>query len=574
MSTSRSHPDPAKGAFFTPRLLLGLVTIALAVILVHQPDQARAGSDDFRTQVDIAGDWILEGSHQVQGRHQGVARFVRQGRTPDGGIRYLYEATVRYASAQQERHVGQAILVGHDIWVQASMIRHFGGFAGQFTGSTTSWRQAQVTHQAHYRMALGNDLASGLFVERLTSTGFPVGSGPCRLTAQEPQAHALELQIDGHEFFPSLHVALASARHHINLETYIFASDDTANAVVESLADAHDRGVTVRVLLDRHGSLNRGRDAIRELRRRGVETIVSGSYTEGLGNFLSDSLDSFWGALRRGMGYGGNTGREVRTGINRDHRKLIIVDGRLAWVGGMNIADEYLNDWHDVQLAVSGPRLRDLQREFFDRWTAAGGSLPQSSELPFYFQRWSAPAGVYGGVEVQTTLPGVSSRIKDAHMQAIGQARSHVLVENPYFLDQDIIAGLSAARQRGARVVVIIPNDEDHDVPAVRDATFFIYNDLVRQGVELMNYQGRMVHTKVATVDGVWTSVGSANLDHASLHTLSEINVACHDARFARLVENRLFVPDMEASEHRGVQRVGFFSQMKKGFFHLFRNLL
>ena len=89
-----------------------------------------------------------------------------------------------------------------------------------------------------------------------------------------------------------------------------------------------------------------------------------------------------------------------------------------------------------------------------------------------------------------------------------------------------------------------------------------------------MNYQGRMMHTKVATIDGVWTTVGSANLAHASLHVLSEINLVCHDARFARLVERRLFLPDMQISAHRGVQQVGFFTRMKKGFFHLFRNLM
>lgn len=164
----------------------------------------------------------------------------------------------------------------------------------------------------------------------------------------------------------------------------------------------------------------------------------------------------------------------------------------------MNMADEYEHEWHDVHAQVEGSATGRLRHLFEDRWKAAGGKGAQPPALAF-----DAPPGDMP-VDVVDNLPGIRSDIKTRYLRETERAQSRILIENAYFLDDDVIAAMNAAVRRRVRTVLVIPGDEKHDVPLVRDAFAHVQNSVVRSGIELYKDVGPMVHTKVASWTAAW----------------------------------------------------------------------
>lgn len=409
----------------------------------------------------------------------------------------------------------------------------------------------------------GDDALSGVHrgsagsgLERWTR--LPAATGPNRV----------ELLIDGTEMFGTLREALMGARRSIELQTFIYEGDATGRIVAHYLCERARAGVSVKLLVDKMG-MKMGKQLERELRAAGVELIVQHGHLEGLKNNLVDVGRGIAGFFGRLFGKKPKP-REKRGLLNHDHRKICVIDSTIGFCGGMNVSEDYELLWHDVHATVRGPAVAELEELFYDRWRAAGGR-GEAGAAPPCEARWPV-----GGVpvDVVAALPGLSTAIKQRYLAEIEGSTRQVNIAMAYFLDDDIISGLKDAVGRGARVTVIIPKDEGHDVPMVRDAFAWSEADVVRSGVHLRKFQARMLHAKVATFDGRCATIGSSNLDNMALTKLAEANLFIPDASFTALVDERVFAADLPRSDPVFPRKLSFWQKLKSGFFHLFRGIL
>lgn len=409
--------------------------------------------------------------------------------------------------------------------------------------------------------------------------GVRVEGGRPRRERLEPwrareDGNAIELLIDG-EAFRSMRPAIDAAQHLIEVQTFQWGDDATGRGIAEQLMAKARAGVKVRCLIDassktvndliKRKDVSAGLDD--ELRAAGVEVIFQHGYGQTFVESMKNVGRGLWDGVKRLFG-GRPPACEKRGIFNHDHRKLLLVDGRVGYAGGMNIAKEYEHDWHDVQAKVVGPAAHELHRLFVDRWRAAGG---KATELPA--PRWEAPPGDVR-VEVLATIPGKDRCILDRYLKEIEAAKRTTLIEVAYFLDDRIIDALGRSARRGVRTVVIIPSDEVNDVYLVKEAFAWVKNDVVRSGVELYMYKERLNHSKVAAWDGQRCTVGSSNLDRLALDEISECNLWVPDARFTRTLEQRVFAVDLPKSERVQVEPMAFKRKLVSGPLHFFRRFL
>lgn len=386
--------------------------------------------------------------------------------------------------------------------------------------------------------------------------------------------NAIDLLIDG-EAFRSMRPAIDAAQQLIEVQTFQWGDDATGRGIAQQLMAKARAGVKVRCLIDassktvndliKRKDVSAGLDE--EMRAAGVEVIFQHGYGQSFLGSMKNVGRGLWDGVKRLFG-GRPPAREKRGVFNHDHRKTLIVDGRVGFAGGMNIAKEYEHDWHDVQAKVTGPAAHELHRLFVDRWRAAGG---QATELPA--PRWEAPPGDVR-VEVLATVPGKDRCILDRYMKEIESAKRTTLIEVAYFLDDRIIDALGRSARRGVRTVVIIPSDEVNDVYLVKEAFAWVKNDVVRSGVELYMFKERLNHSKVAAWDGQRCTVGSSNLDRLALDEISECNLWVPDARFTRQLEQRVFAVDLPKSERQKVEPMAFKRKLVSGPLHFFRRFL
>lgn len=329
--------------------------------------------------------------------------------------------------------------------------------------------------------------------------------------------NSLELLVDGAEISPAGLKAIEGAQDSINLTVYALHGDRAGERVVELLCEKARAGVEVRVLLDGSGteaySDPRLDDFFARFRAAGVECIVNPP------------------SLVRG---------------HLDHRKILVVDGKLGFTGGSNIGDHYHNDWHDQQTLVRGPAVHALQEAFFRGWGREGGKMPKAQERGRFFR--AGPPVASGAETYVVPHEGGSAdqNIKAAYLRAIQTAERRITIANPYFTDADVLQALCNAARRGVQVQVLLP--AVNDVWILRDAARGFYPDLIEAGVEVYEYQGRVAHQKVAVIDGLWTMTGSSNLDARSLRNNDELNVLALDPKFAATVQRRLFDVDLHPS--------------------------
>ena len=376
----------------------------------------------------------------------------------------------------------------------------------------------------------------------------------------------MALLVDGREMFTTLRAALEGAKRSIVLQTFIYTDDSTGRAVARILMDRARAGVVVRVLVDNVG--NHMGKLEKELKSAGVEVVIQHGWGEGFKESILDFGRGIFDGIKRLFGKKPKP-RERRGVLNHDHRKITVVDGRIGFTGGMNIAREYEHDWHDVHASVAGSAVEQLEEMFYDRWKKAGG--PGARVAPADdVDAWPGTMAV----DVVGTVPGLGHQIKDRYLAEIDGARDRVLLENAYFLDDDIIDAMQRSAQRGVRNVLILPPDEGHDVPVVRDAFAWVQNDVIRSGVEVYKYRGRMVHSKVAAFDGRVATVGSSNLDAMALGKLAEINLFVVDQGFTRTLEERVFARDIPMSDRAVEKKLSWWEKVKGGVLHFFRGVL
>ncbi|HEX8705607.1 MAG TPA: phospholipase D-like domain-containing protein, partial [Myxococcaceae bacterium] len=324
------------------------------------------------------------------------------------------------------------------------------------------------------------------------------------------QGNACRLLRDGIETYPEMLEAIRGAQRYIRLETYMFISDAVGELFGQALAEAAERGVHVKVLYDAVGSWTSRREFFEGLRQRGVD----------IRSFKPFSL-----------------GRGVRHLLSRDHRKILVVDGEVAFVGGVNIAAQWAPEgkgagWRDDVLRIEGPAVHELERRFVATWRMAFQDRFDRIRHKVYRLRRPGPSR---GLVCLSVLSSRRS-IHRAYLHAIARARRSVLIAAAYFVpDRRMVAVLREAAQRGVEVHLLLNRRSDH--PFLEFATRAFYERLLSAGVRIFEWQRGVLHAKTAVVDGVWGTIGSFNLERMSLAFNHEVNAVFADPQLGRAVE-------------------------------------
>ena len=329
----------------------------------------------------------------------------------------------------------------------------------------------------------------------------------------------LRLLNSGAEHFPALLTAIGEAEREVHLETYIFEDDQTGRAVAAALAAAARRGVDVRVLVDGFGAPGFAEQQQPGLLAAGVQVLV---YRPEIARFR----------LRRHR-------------LRRLHRKLALIDGRVAFVGGINVIDDF-NSPHrsspryDYAVRVEGPLLVPIQRALRRLWEVV---LWARLNRRYRLTRLIEASGAARGDQTAAFLVRDNLRhrhdIERAYLDAIGAAREEIVLANAYFLPgRRFRRALRAAAGRGVRVTILLQGLVEYRL--LHYATQALYGNLLAAGIRIFEYQRSFLHAKVAVIDRHWATVGSSNIDPFSLLLAREANVVVLDRRFAEELEQSL----------------------------------
>lgn len=318
--------------------------------------------------------------------------------------------------------------------------------------------------------------------------------------------NAVETLQNGDEIFPAMLQAIAGAEHSINFETYVYWSGSIGTRFAKALAERAAAGVEVNVLLDWQGSVSMDYGLIQSM-------VLAGASVERFRPvewFTLDRLNS------------------------RTHRKLLVVDGRIGFIGGVGVADEWLGDarnpeeFRDLHYRVEGPIVRGMQGAFAFNWVEATGLVLQGEE---HFPE-TAPAGNVLAQLVYSTT-GSRNVMHTMLMTALASAQDHIRIGTAYFVPDEIaIAQLIAARRRGVMIDILIPG-EHHNKDVVRSASRHFWGELLEAGVNFYEYEPTMYHAKIIVIDESWTSIGSANFDERSFRLNDEANLNVYSHEFA-----------------------------------------
>lgn len=318
------------------------------------------------------------------------------------------------------------------------------------------------------------------------------------------EGNSLELMVDGEAFFPAMLDAMSRARHSLLLEFYLVTSGSVARRFMDEMIRACGRGVMVRLVLDGFGGLKFAQADRRQLEAAGVQIVVYNPlhFTKLTRNFA------------------------------RDHRKLLVVDQQVAFIGGTGLSDLYWRSqepgspWHELMTRIEGPAVADLVSVYNDLWLrCTHQALPAAPAN-------SAPCGATR-VRVSTVQGMYQQQIKVNFLHRVNQATDHVWMMTAYFLPSfSVRSALKRAARRGVDVSLIIAGPYT-DTPWVFHASKRYYRSLLAAGVKIYEYQPRFLHAKAAVVDD-WASVGSCNLDHWNLRWNLEANIEVTQAEFVR----------------------------------------
>jgi cardiolipin synthase len=316
----------------------------------------------------------------------------------------------------------------------------------------------------------------------------------------------------GAEYFPALEAEIDGARAEIHLETYIFEDDETGRAIAGALMRAAERGVATHVMVDGYGSQDLDRELVREMRKAGVRFLV---YRRNI---------SPW-TLRR-------------TRLRRLHRKIMVVDARVAFVGGINVVNDTdapgaTPPRFDYAVRVEGPLVAEIVfvvRRLWQRVSAV--------QIQARWRRAGAiqPSREYRGTQRAAFVVRDNTRhrrdIEQAYLAAIGKARSEILIANAYFFPgRTFRRVLMEAAARGVRVILLLQGRVEYVLQHY--ASRALYGAFLDAGIEIHEYQKSFLHAKVAVVDRHWATVGSSNIDPFSLLLAREANVVIEDDGFA-----------------------------------------
>jgi len=329
--------------------------------------------------------------------------------------------------------------------------------------------------------------------------------------------------LNGDQIFPAMLGAIRSARRTITFETYIYWSGGIGKEFADALAERARAGVKVHVLLDWVGSEKMEEAYLEEMQQAGVE--------------IRRYHKPHWYNLTKLN--------------NRTHRKLLIVDGKVGFTGGVGIADEWTgsgqdeNHWRDTHFRAEGPVVGEMQAVFVDNWIETTGTVLHGDS---YFPE-PTPIGRSKGQMFMSSPTGGAESMHLMYLMALTGASRSIQLSMAYFVPDDLaVRTLVAALKRGVKIQIIMPGPKG-DAAIVRRASRARWGDLLTAGAELYEYQPTMYHCKVLIVDGYLVSVGSTNFDNRSFSLNDEANLNIYDAAFAR-EQIEIFEKDLKHS-HR-----------------------
>ncbi|MBS1113160.1 MAG: phospholipase family protein [Nitrospirae bacterium] len=353
----------------------------------------------------------------------------------------------------------------------------------------------------------------------------------------------------GHDSFRKIFDAVEKAKELICLEFYIFRNDETGNELAKILKTKALNGVTVSILYDHFGSLGTPMTFWRDMRKAGVQIRASRPFK------WTDPFHY----------------------VHRDHKKLLIIDGVIAFTGGLNIANEYrgyhrvrnIKGWRDTGIFLEGPVAKTLLEIFKKSWQVWKGPA-------IHFDQSTEP--VDGGVPVLPIFVNSAKgrrKMRKLLYYSISQARTDICLTTAYFTpSRRMLHVLEEAEARGVDVKLLLPGKSD--VTAAHYAGRAFFAKLLKAGVEIYTYQGEILHAKTAVFDGVWSVIGSTNLDFQSLRKNDEGNVGIIDADFGKQMQ-RVFEEDLQQSKQITIDawsKRSLWEKVKEQFFSLFRRRL
>ncbi len=338
---------------------------------------------------------------------------------------------------------------------------------------------------------------------------------------------------NGADTYRAMFGAIEVATRNINLETYLFDGDKIGDRFANELIAKQQQGVQVNIIYDGFGSMLTSGSFFKRMRGAGIQVVEF------------DPLNPFAAGFHWAP-------------IHRDHRKLMVVDGTIAITGGINISgvysssrhrsnsknssDSILNSWRDTDVQVEGPAVSEFQELFVANWRNQGGAPLKAED---YF-----PALDNKGDEIVRVLGSVPqdfSTIYVTLISAIRNAETNVYVTDAYFApDSQMLESLETAARRGVDVRLLLPGRTDQ--PLIGPAARAHFSELLDAGVKIYLWQGQMLHAKTATIDEVWSTVGSSNLDYGSIARNDEINTVVLSLRFGGQM-NDSFMRDLKNSE-------------------------
>lgn len=332
------------------------------------------------------------------------------------------------------------------------------------------------------------------------------------------QNNKVKLLMNGHDKFVDLFAAIRQARHHIHLEYFNFRNDSIANALFDLLAQKAAEGVEVRALFDAFGNWSNNRP----LKKRHLERIRQ----QGIEIVKFDPITFPW----------------FNHAAHRDHRKIVVIDGKTGYTGGMNIADYYIyglpkiGQWHDIHMRIEGDAVRYLQGIFLTMWNRETG---QHIGGPEYFPDIPQfPDSVSEEIAIVDRTPRETPRsISHAYAASIRAAEDKIQIVNPYFVPtKSIREALKHALKKGTEVEIMIPAVSD--VPFTPEAAMYTVHKLMKRGAKIYLFNGGFHHSKVMMVDSVFCTVGTANLNSRSLRYDYETNAFIFDPSTTKQLTN------------------------------------
>lgn len=330
--------------------------------------------------------------------------------------------------------------------------------------------------------------------------------------------------VQNSDFFAAFLADVASAKHHVHLETFLWKDGIVSDQVVEGLTAKAREGVEVRVLVDHRGGITTSPSVWATLRRSGVHFRV------------------YHRARLRELGWYNN----------RDHRKIVVIDGRIGYTFGHGIADMWNGEgWRDTAARIEGPVVNDLQSAFLDNWIKiTRRALTEAA----YFPRIE-PCGPSAMSVAYAAPPETTSAVQRLYYLAIASARRELILQNPYFIpDRRAIALCAEAVARGVQVRLMLPTSTTSDFPIVQHASHYYYGPLLRAGATIHEYTQTGIHQKVMIVDRRWCTIGSTNFDPRSFNINDEITVAIYDQQVAEELA-REFEADLAFTSQWTIER-------------------